>query len=156
MCKHENSKLSSEAKKVYKKWKEHIIKNVDRPLIEVKCDLKTTNFRKTARQMLSNALSCTELHYKLDKDTTSKKETTENKDNSKSKDKISDESVKAAELAEYIERELYKVTNRMINKSYKRTIRKLCFSIKHQKDLRKSVWKNKLSVCDLVKKFLQA
>ena len=116
-------------------------------MIEVRTDLKTSNFRKTARQMLCNALTGTQLHHKPDtnaESSSSSKSTSSTKTEKKSKD-----------LSEYIERELYKVTNRLINKPYKRTIRKLVFGMKHQDSLRTSVLDGSLSVEDLIKQNLQ-
>lgn len=48
--------MAAAAQQVYTAWKKHILSKVNRPYIEVKCDLKTQKLRNSARQMLFDAL----------------------------------------------------------------------------------------------------
>lgn len=146
LCKHENEDIAAEAKKVYKKWKANILSKINRPLIEVECDAKTQNFRRIARQMLLGSLRTK--HEPGNEDLTEANES-KIKKKSKEKDELGD-------LAEYIEREVYQTTNRKINNSYKRTIRKLVFSLRHTHELRISVLDSSIPVPELVKDHLKA
>merc|ERR1719341_3161792 len=179
LCKHENEAIASTANEVYKSWKEHILSKVNRPKLEVACDLKTQNFKLSARRMIRDAMkretdssgenSFGEERYKtkengkrkreLDVDINIHKKSCKEKKNDSSKkihksSKINEDTLDA--LAEYIERELFQETKRLINNSYKRTVRKLVFSLKHQDELRNSVVNSTKSVDRLIKDFLQS
>ena len=52
----EDDDIKKAAKKVYVKWKTHFVEIAERPMIEVKCDLKTEKLRNNARSLLSKAL----------------------------------------------------------------------------------------------------
>ncbi|KAK3094986.1 hypothetical protein FSP39_008772 [Pinctada imbricata] len=54
---HENEAVQKAAQRVYVKWKTHFKDHLERPQIEVKCDLKTENMRNSAKKMLADALS---------------------------------------------------------------------------------------------------
>ncbi|KAH3749058.1 transcription elongation factor A N-terminal and central domain-containing protein 2-like [Dreissena polymorpha] len=54
--KSEDADIRRAAKKVYVKWKTHFVDHIERPMIEVKCDLKTETTRTKARNLLCNAL----------------------------------------------------------------------------------------------------
>ncbi|KAH3708283.1 hypothetical protein DPMN_067730 [Dreissena polymorpha] len=54
--KSEDADIRRAAKKVYVKWKTHFVEHMERPMIEVKCDLKTETTRTKARNLLCNAL----------------------------------------------------------------------------------------------------
>ncbi|XP_047501165.1 transcription elongation factor A N-terminal and central domain-containing protein 2-like [Penaeus chinensis] len=169
LSKSKDEAIAAEAKKVYKLWKDHLHSKVGRPVIEVKCDLKTQNFRNSARQMILDGLKredgaegqssdeAKEQEKRKEKKDTkhkSKRKKSEDEDEDKdAKDKKECDSIEV--LAEYIEREVYQSTKRLINKPYKRTIRKLVFTLRHQKDVRLSVVSSSLSVKDFVKQNLQ-
>lgn len=168
LSKSKDEAIAAEAKKVYKLWKDHLLSKVGRPVIEVKCDLKTQNFRNSARQMILDGLKREEgaeegqssdetkkeekRKEKKDAKHKSKRKKTEDEDKD-AKDKEECDSIEV--LAEYIEREVYQSTKRLVNKPYKRTIRKLVFTLRHHKDVRLSVVSSSLSVKDFVKQNLQ-
>lgn len=52
---HDDEDIKRAAKKVYVKWKTHFVELAERPMIEVKCDLKTEKTRTNARNLLSDA-----------------------------------------------------------------------------------------------------
>lgn len=52
---HDDEDIKRAARKVYVKWKTHFVEIAERPMIEVKCDLKTEKTRTNARKLLSNA-----------------------------------------------------------------------------------------------------
>lgn len=56
-----------------------------------------------------------------------------------------------ASLVEMIEREVVHSCNRRLDKSYRRTMRTLVFTLKHKDDVKKDVLSGKLSVEELVK-----
>ena len=145
LCKHKNEKIAAEAKEVYSQWKASILSKVNRPLIEVQCDKKTQNFRRIARQMLLGSLRTKGEGGESTKRKEKKKEKGES---SKSN---SDDT-----LAEFIEREVYQTTNRKCNNSYRRTIRKLVFTLRHNHELRSAVLDSSVTVPDFVKDYLQA
>lgn len=168
LSKSKDEAIAAEAKKVYRLWKDHLLSKVGRPVIEVKCDLKTQNFRNSARQMILDGLKREDgaeegqssdeakeqekRKEKKDSKHKSKRKKSEDEDKDAKDEKESD-SIEV--LAEYIEREVYQSTKRLINKPYKRTIRKLVFTLRHQKDVRLSVVSSSLSVKDFVKQNLQ-
>lgn len=168
LSKSKDEAVAAEAKKVYKFWKDHLLSKVGKPIIEVKCDLKTQNFRNSARQMILDGLkredgveegqssdeTKQEGKRKEEKDAKHKAKRKKSKDEDKdTKEEINCDSIDV--LAEYIERQVYQSTNRLINKPYKRTIRKLVFTLRHQTDVRLSVVSSTLSVEDFVKQNLQ-
>ncbi|XP_063597631.1 transcription elongation factor A N-terminal and central domain-containing protein 2-like [Penaeus indicus] len=172
LSKSKDEAIAAEAKKVYKLWKDHLLSKVGRPVIEVKCDLKTQNFRNSARQMILDGLkredgddavegqssdeAKEQEKRKEKKDTKHKskrKKSEDEEDDKDAKDKKECDSIEV--LAEYIEREVYQSTKRLINKPYKRTIRKLVFTLRHQQKVRLSVVSSSLSVKDFVKQNLQ-
>ncbi|XP_037798031.1 transcription elongation factor A N-terminal and central domain-containing protein 2-like [Penaeus monodon] len=168
LSKSKDEAIAAEAKKVYRLWKDHLLSKVGKPVIEVKCDLKTQNFRNSARQMILDGLKREDgaeegqssdeakeqekRKEKKDSKHKSKRKKSEDEDKDAKDEKESD-SIEV--LAEYIEREVYQSTKRLINKPYKRTIRKLVFTLRHQKDVRLSVVSSSLSVKDFVKQNLQ-
>ncbi|XP_068249080.1 transcription elongation factor A N-terminal and central domain-containing protein 2-like [Palaemon carinicauda] len=148
LCKDKNEKIAAEAKEVYLKWKKNILSKINRPLLEVQCDLKTQNFRRMARQMILGSL-------RTKHDTAEEKKPKEKRKRSEgesSKSKADSDDT----LSEFIERELYQVTNRKCNKSYRRTIRKIVFTLRHNHEVRSSVLDSSVSVTDFVKDSLQA
>lgn len=179
LCKHEDEVISSTATEVYKSWKENIMSKVNRPKIEVACDLKTQKFRASARKMIRDAM-------KRETDSSGVKplveETNNNKESGKRKreSEVDTEKQKKSlmesksdstekihkiskvnennldELAEYIERELFLKTKRLINYSYKRSVRKLVFSLKHQDELRLSIVNSTKSVDSLIEELFQS
>ena len=54
--KHEDEEVRINATSLVRKWKEHYEKKLDRPMIEVKADIKTEKLRKTGRKMLAAQL----------------------------------------------------------------------------------------------------
>lgn len=56
LCRDEDAEVAAAAQQVYTAWKTHILSKVNRPYIEVKCDLKTQKLRSSAKQMLLEAL----------------------------------------------------------------------------------------------------
>ncbi|MPC49598.1 Transcription elongation factor A N-terminal and central domain-containing protein 2 [Portunus trituberculatus] len=56
LCRAEEAEVAAAAQQVYTAWKNHILSKVNRPYIEVKCDLKTQKLRSSAKQMLLEAL----------------------------------------------------------------------------------------------------
>lgn len=56
LCRAEEGEVAAAAQQVYTSWKNHILSKVNRPYIEVKCDLKTQKLRSSAKQMLLEAL----------------------------------------------------------------------------------------------------
>lgn len=48
--------IKKAARKVYVKWKSHFVDHMERPMIEVKCDLKTEKLRTSGRKLLTEAL----------------------------------------------------------------------------------------------------
>lgn len=61
----EDKEIRKAARKVYVKWKTHFKEHAEKPLIEVKCDLKTEKMRTSGRKFLCDALSL-EVLYVLD------------------------------------------------------------------------------------------
>lgn len=147
--------MATLAKEVYDLWKNHIMSKVNRPTLEVKCDQKTENFRTGARKFLLDGLKRTESggsSETLDNDTKICKIKTKKED---SKNKESDaDSVEV--LAEYIEREVYQTTRRLVNNTYRRTIRKLVFTLRHQSENRVAVVTSTLSVEEFVKQCVKS
>lgn len=58
----EDKEIRRAARKVYVKWKTHFTEHAEKPLIEVKCDLKTEKMRTSGRKFLCDALSLEEDH----------------------------------------------------------------------------------------------
>ena len=56
LSKHEDKAVSVAARDLVKKWKEHFEQKRDRPMIEVRCDKKTEELRKSARKMIGASL----------------------------------------------------------------------------------------------------
>ena len=56
LCRVKEAEVATLAQQVYTAWKKHILSKVNRPYIEVKCDLKTQKLRNSARRMLLEAL----------------------------------------------------------------------------------------------------
>ncbi|KAL3869422.1 hypothetical protein ACJMK2_042106 [Sinanodonta woodiana] len=56
LCKNEDQEISQAAKRVYIKWRSHFEDHFSRPLIEVRCDLKTERLRTSGRKLLTDAL----------------------------------------------------------------------------------------------------
>ena len=54
---HEDEDIKKAAKKVYVKWKTHFVEHLERPMMEVQCDLKTEKLRASGRKLLTEALS---------------------------------------------------------------------------------------------------
>lgn len=48
--------IKKAARKVYVKWRSHFVDHMERPMIEVKCDLKTEKLRTSGRKLLTEAL----------------------------------------------------------------------------------------------------
>lgn len=146
---------------MYILWKDHVLNKVNRPILEVKCDLKTQSFRNSARQMLLDALKRTDgAQDSGEGDIPDKPENEKKKCRAKAADEKLEEDKSEADslnmLAEYMEREVYQRTRRLVNNAYRRTIRKLVFSLRHQSDLRLKVTSSKLSVEELVKQHLKS
>ena len=57
MRNHEDEDIKKAAKKVYVKWKTHFVEHLERPMMEVQCDLKTEKLRTSGRKLLTDALS---------------------------------------------------------------------------------------------------
>ncbi|XP_060590772.1 transcription elongation factor A N-terminal and central domain-containing protein 2-like [Ruditapes philippinarum] len=113
----EDEDIRKAAKKVYVKWRTHFVEHMERPMIEVKCDLKTEKLRASGTKLLTEAL-CVQASDKL---------------------------------PEAIERETFQLHKRLINNSYRRTIRHLVFMLKNQEDLRTKVKSGEITVTDFVK-----
>lgn len=177
LCKSEDEDIASTASEVYKSWKEHILSKVNRPKLEVACDLKTQNFRASARRMIRDAMKRDSSGVKpLVEESNKNKESGKRKreledDNKKTKKSLKENHIDSTEknkksskvneenlneLAEYIERELFLKTKRFINNSYKRSVRKLVFSLKHQDELRLSVVNSTKSVDSLIEELFQS
>ncbi|KAK8734269.1 hypothetical protein OTU49_006099 [Cherax quadricarinatus] len=164
LCKSKDTDVAEAAKEVYSLWKEHILSKVNRSLIEVKCDPKTESFRKTARRMLLDSLKKTEGGDQQEHNEP-QRDKTEN-DQEKCKSKKADEKMKHGcskdnydsieVLAEYIERDVYQATRRLVNNTYRRTIRKLVFTLRHKSDVRYSVTSSALPVAELIKQHLKS
>lgn len=60
----EDDDIRKAARAVYVKWKSHFVEHMERPMIEVQCDLKTEKTRTSGRKLLAEALSV-ELSDKL-------------------------------------------------------------------------------------------
>ncbi|XP_013785380.1 transcription elongation factor A N-terminal and central domain-containing protein 2-like isoform X2 [Limulus polyphemus] len=56
LCKHKEMEVVNLAQKIYQEWKKHVLSKHNQPLLEVRCDLKTQEFRQTARKWLVKAL----------------------------------------------------------------------------------------------------
>lgn len=56
LTKHSDEVVRSTATEVVKQWKTHFEQKLDKPKIEVKCDIKTEKLRKTGRKMLAAEL----------------------------------------------------------------------------------------------------
>ena len=54
---HEDEDIKKAAKKVYVKWRTHFVEHMERPMMEVQCDLKTEKLRASGRNLLAGALS---------------------------------------------------------------------------------------------------
>lgn len=156
--------VAAAAKEVYKLWKDHVLSKVNRPTLEVRCDNKTQSFRKTARQMLLDALKKSEDGESSGGCDVPKRERTQ-KDGEQYEIKRTQEKLKTKDdkdecdtievLAEYLERDVYQATRRLVNNAYRRTIRKLVFTLRHQHDMRLAVRSSKVSVEEFVKQHLQ-
>ena len=55
--KNEDEDIKKAAKTVYVKWRNHFVEHMERPMMEVKCDLKTEKTRTSGRNLLAGALS---------------------------------------------------------------------------------------------------
>ncbi|XP_041359912.1 transcription elongation factor A N-terminal and central domain-containing protein 2-like [Gigantopelta aegis] len=117
--KHTDNEISTLARRVYVKWKNHFQDHLDRPKIEVKCDAKTEKMRAAGKRFLSDALSLELTHP----------------------------------LPDAIERETFYSCKRLINSTYRKTMRTLVFTLRHTADVKKSVLNSELSVEDFVKKY---
>ena len=53
----EDEDIKKAAKTVYVKWRNHFVEHMERPMMEVKCDLKTEKTRTSGRNLLAGALS---------------------------------------------------------------------------------------------------
>ena len=54
--KHPDQNVSTEAKRVYVKWKTYFKEKMEKPQIEVKCDQKAEDLRLMAKKLFSAAL----------------------------------------------------------------------------------------------------
>ncbi|XP_019620519.1 PREDICTED: transcription elongation factor A N-terminal and central domain-containing protein 2-like [Branchiostoma belcheri] len=114
---HEDKEVASLARSIVYKWKHFIQEQDNKPVLEVRCDLKTEKTRTSGRRMLADSLGLEEGHL----------------------------------LPENIERETFHECKRLLDRSYKRTMRKLIFTLKGNEDTRKLVLSGELAVKDLVK-----
>lgn len=164
LCKSKDVDVAAAAKEVYKLWKDHVLSKVNKPTIEVRCDAKTQSFRNTARQMLLDALKRSEgeqssvgcdvpriERIQEDGEHCEIKRAQEKLTRKDGKDEFDTTEV----LAEYLERDVYQTTRRLVNNAYRRTIRKLVFTLRHQHDIRQAVRSSKVSVEEFVKQHLQ-
>ncbi|XP_052814436.1 transcription elongation factor A N-terminal and central domain-containing protein 2-like [Mya arenaria] len=62
LAKSEDEDIRKAAKKVYIGWKTHFLEHMERPQIEVKCDLKTEKVRTSGKHLLAGALQLEETH----------------------------------------------------------------------------------------------
>jgi len=56
LCRHPDEQIATLAKQVYDKWKKAVVAKATKPMIEVRSDLKTEEFRLTARKWLNKSL----------------------------------------------------------------------------------------------------
>ncbi|XP_045595469.1 transcription elongation factor A N-terminal and central domain-containing protein 2 [Procambarus clarkii] len=164
LCKSKDADVAEAAKEVYSLWKEHVLSKVNRPLIEVRCDAKTQSFRNTARRMLLDALKKSEGEEYSGAQKEPQREKTEKNEGKCTEKTVENNKKKMCEgtsdsievLAEYIERDVYQATRRLVSNAYRRTIRKLVFTLRHQCDVRQSVISSTLPVAELVKQHLKS
>lgn len=52
----EDDDIKKAAKQVYVKWRSYFVEHMERPMIEVKSDLKTERLRTSGRNLLAGAL----------------------------------------------------------------------------------------------------
>ncbi|XP_066297857.1 transcription elongation factor A N-terminal and central domain-containing protein 2-like [Branchiostoma lanceolatum] len=114
---HEDKEVASLARSIVYKWKHFIQDQDNKPVLEVRCDLKTEKTRTSGRRMLAESLGLEEGHL----------------------------------LPETIERETFHMCRRLLDRSYKRTMRKLIFTLRGNDDTRKLVLNGELAVKELVK-----
>lgn len=56
LTKHSEAEVVECAQNLVKKWKDHFQQKLDRPMIEVKCDKKTEELRRSGRKMIASTL----------------------------------------------------------------------------------------------------
>ena len=56
LTKHSDGEVRATASRVVAEWSEHYEQKLDRPMIEVKSDMKTEKLRKTGRKLLAAQL----------------------------------------------------------------------------------------------------
>ncbi|KAL7630886.1 UNVERIFIED_CONTAM: hypothetical protein RMT77_018825 [Armadillidium vulgare] len=161
LCRDSNIDVANHAKTVYQLWRNNIVSKIDKPMIEVRCDLQTQKLREIARDLIYNSLA--ELLEKSEKNKNSSVGSPSNSDvdsvgspyNSEAEND-SDYSVENLKnLAEYIESEVFKEAKKKISNQYRRTNRKIVFVLKYQKDIKINLIKGKISVPKFVETYFQ-
>ncbi|KAK8393945.1 hypothetical protein O3P69_006942 [Scylla paramamosain] len=139
LCRAEEGEVAAAAQQVYTSWKNHILSKVNRPYIEVKCDLKTQKLRSSAKQIKNHEEG-------RSGDRGEQREARGTQDTQQ-------DSVDT--IADHLEREVYQVYTRRVDNRYRRTIRSMIFALRHQRDVRKAVVLATLSVEDFVSQHMK-
>lgn len=123
LTKHSDPRVSRSASSLVNSWKTDIRERRTKKSLEVQNDGKTDRFRKDARKLILESFKSKGLN--LDQDL-------------------------LTNLVDEIERELFAMFNRKTSEAYRRTVRKIVFSLRHRSDLRQQVLEGKTSVKTLI------
>jgi len=123
LTKHEDPRVARASLNLVNSWKADIRDRRTKKSIDVRCDAKTDRFRKDARRLFQESFK--------------------GKASNIDQDELTN-------LVEEIERELFGVFDKKTNDAYRRTVRKIVFSLRHRADLRQQVLDRKTSVKTLV------
>lgn len=148
-----NEVIREQAKLVFRRWRSFIRDSEkEKSLIEVHCDKKTEVLRGKARQFLADALHVTVSTLtatcclcSISYDFLSNNITARHTNTS-----FSLQLETSGSLPELIERTMFQRHGRLISNNYKRRMRSLVFTLKHQDAIRKKVLSGEIPVDRLV------
>jgi len=124
LTKHADQRVARSAMSLVNSWKADIRERRTRKPLDVRCDARTTRFRKDAKRLLQESLSGKNGAFDLDHVTN---------------------------IAEEIEREIFSVCDKKANEQYRKTSRKVVFSLRHRSDLRMQVLERKIDSSVIVR-----
>ncbi|KAK3855662.1 hypothetical protein Pcinc_037953 [Petrolisthes cinctipes] len=140
--------VESQRKKVKEEGEDGSMKAKSNGSVIFECDgdNNKSNAESTGKESKARNNTLEELREEEDKDDKLTNNKLEQKEDEESSDANS-----VANLAEYIEREVYSGSRRLVSTSYRRTIRSIVFGLRHQATVRHSILTASITVPELVK-----